>query len=143
MNKALSIVYSIVFVLGPMALGSLQGASQTGQSVPDGVKRVFKERCAVCHKGKYPPQRLNLEPEGLPDSLLNAPSHVQPALKLVDTLSPEASYLLKKIKGQEGIKGKIMPPPGRAPLTADEIALIENWIMGMAKKADESPRSGD
>ena len=125
------IVCSFLFILGPIALGSRLGASQTGPAMPDNVKAVFKERCAVCHKGKYPPKQLNLEPEGLPASLLNAPSREQPALKLVDTASPEASYLLKKIKGSEGITGKIMPPPGKAALTGDEIALVENWIMGL------------
>jgi hypothetical protein len=116
MKKASSILCSFLFILGPMALGNRLGASQTGPAMPDNVKAVFKERCAVCHKGKYPPKRLNLEPEGLPASLLNAPSREQPALKLVDTASPEASYLLKKIKGSEGITGKKMPPPGKTAL---------------------------
>jgi len=131
MKKASFLVCSFLFILGPMALGSRLGASQTGPAMPDNVKAVFKERCAVCHKGKYPPKQLNLEPEGLPVSLLNAPSREQPALKLLNTASPEASYLLKKIKGSEGITGKIMPPPGKAALAGDEIALVENWIMGL------------
>jgi mono/diheme cytochrome c family protein len=131
MKKASSIVCSFLFILGPMALGSRLGASQTEPAMPDNVKAVFKERCAVCHKGKYPPKLLNLEPGGLPASFLNEPSREQPALKIVDTTSPEASYLLKKIKGSEGIKGKHMPPPGKTALSAEEIALVENWIIGL------------
>ena len=131
MKKAPSIVCSVFIILGPMALGTLLGASQTGPGLPDSVKTVFMERCAVCHKGKYPPKLLNLEPERLPASLLDAPSREQPSLKLVDTTSPEASYLLKKIKGSEGITGNRMPPPGKTALIGEEIALIENWIMGL------------
>jgi hypothetical protein len=143
MKKAPSIVCSVLVILGPIALGSRLGASKMGPAMPDGVKAVFKERCAVCHKGKYPPKQLNLEPEGLPASLLDAPSREQPALKLVDTASPEASYLLKKIKGGEGITGKIMPPPGKTALTGDEIALIESWIMGLKEgRSDIAFRGG-
>ena len=131
MKKALSVFSSFLFILGPIALGIRLGASQTGPLMPEDVKTIFKERCAVCHKGKYPPKELNLEPEGLPDSLLDAPSREQPSLKLVDTASPEASYLLKKIKGDKSITGKSMPPPGKPALTGNEIALIENWIMGL------------
>ena len=129
MKKALFVVCSFLFIFGPIALGNRLGAFQTGPTMPDNVKAVFKERCAVCHKGKYPPKQLNLEPEGLPASFLNEPSREQPAIKLVDTASPEASYLLKKIKGTDGITGKSMPPPGKTALTGDEIALVENWIL--------------
>jgi hypothetical protein len=60
MKKAWFVVYSLLFILGPMAQGGRLTATQTGPAMPDDVKAIFKERCSVCHKGKYPPQQLNL-----------------------------------------------------------------------------------
>lgn len=99
--------------------------------VPDEIKAVLQAKCAVCHKGVFAPKELKLGPEALPKSVLDVPSKEKPALKLVDPETPDASYLLHKIKGMEGIAGKTMPPPGKSALTAEEIALIEAWIAGL------------
>ena len=112
-------------------------AKGAGTSLPDDVKRIFKSRCAVCHKGKYPPMGLNLEAGGLPAAVVGVPSGEQPELKIVDPGRPETSYLIRKIKGAEGITGKSMPPPPKDPLAAAEIERLAAWVASLS--ADAAP----
>jgi len=105
--------------------------SQTAPAVPDEVKALFQGHCAVCHKGVFAPKGLKLGPDALPGSVLNVASKEKPDLKRVASGSPETSYLMMKVRGAEGISGTRMPPPRKTPLTADEIALLENWIQGL------------
>jgi len=95
--------------------------------IPDGVKDLLKKRCTGCHKGKHPPKGLNLEPANLA-AILDAPSKEVPALKIIDTKSPGASYLLKKARRGSDIAGSGMPP--RKALTAEELQIIETWLAG-------------
>ncbi|HEX2694411.1 MAG TPA: DUF5777 family beta-barrel protein, partial [Acidobacteriota bacterium] len=106
-------------------------AARPDAPVPGEVKAVFQKNCAVCHKGKHPPKKLDLEPGRLPASVVDVPSTEQADLRLIDTAAPESSYLLKKILGAEGISGKRMPPPSKPALAQDELAVLENWIMGL------------
>ena len=131
MKSAVFVVWSILSIVGSIVLGGRLEASQTVPGMPKDVKSIFKNDCAACHKGVFAPKHLKLEPKGLPASVLNVPSREKPEFKLVDTASPEASYLMKKIKGDKDIAGKMMPPPARTPLTADEIARIEAWIISL------------
>jgi mono/diheme cytochrome c family protein len=119
--------------IGALVAGAaaLAAGGQTAPAVPDEVKALFKGHCAVCHKGVFAPKGLKLGPDALPGSVLNVASKEKPDLKLVAPASPEASYLLMKVLGAEGISGKRMPPPRKIPLTADEIALFEKWIEGL------------
>ena len=132
--------------IGVAALVAGMTASAAGGpstiTMPDEVKAVIQKNCAVCHKGKYPPQKLNLESASLPASIVDMPSAEQPGLKLVDSESPGSSYLLKKIRGAEGISGKRMPPPVKPALTSEELALLENWILGL-KESCYPPEGGD
>jgi len=96
--------------------------------VPDNVKAIFGQRCAGCHKGKFPPKGLNLEPAKAA-AILDAPSREVPELKIVDTKAPEASYLLKKVRRESGISGRPMPP-GKA-LAADQLQVLEAWLNGL------------
>jgi mono/diheme cytochrome c family protein len=114
---------------------------RSAAAVPDEVNAVFQKNCAVCHKGKYPPRKLNLEAASLPASIMDVPSAEQAGLKLIDPASPESSYLLKKIRGAEGISGKRMPPPVRPALSAEDLAILENWILGL-KEAGPSEQKG-
>jgi len=113
----------IAVILLAAALGATAAAG-----VPDTVKALFGQRCAGCHKGKFPPKGLNLEPANAA-AILDAPSREVPDLKIVDTKSPEASYLLKKVRRESGIAGKPMPP-GKA-LAAEELQTVEAWLNGL------------
>lgn len=129
MKRTVFVAWSILSILGLNVLGGRLKASQTALGIPEDVKSIFKKNCAACHKGVFAPKHLKLGPNELPAAVLNVPSREKPEFMLVDTASPEASYLLKKIKGDKEIARKIMPPPGRTPLAAEEIARIEAWIV--------------
>lgn len=116
-------------------------AGRSAIAMPDEIKAVFQKNCAVCHKGKYPPRNLNLETANLPDTIMDVPSSDRPGLKLIDSGSPGSSYLLMKIRGAEGISGKRMPPPVKPPLTTEELAVLENWILGL-QEPDASTEAG-
>ena len=98
--------------------------------IPGDVVALFQKRCVTCHKGKFAPQGRSWEPAKIATAI-NASSKEAPDLKIIDTASPESSYVLKKVRGESGIKGSRMPPP-RA-LSAEEIKILESWILGLKK----------
>ena len=100
-------------------------------TVPEPVREVFRSHCAGCHKGAFAPKRLKLDAESVPASVAGVASQEKPDLMLIAPGAPEASYLIMKVKGSEGISGKPMPPAGRTPLTDEEIVLLEEWIKGL------------
>ena len=119
-KKAIPVIVAILLA----AAWGVRAAAE----VPDNVKALFGQRCAGCHKGKFPPKGLNLEPAKV-DAILDAPSREVPELKIVDTKAPEASYLLKKVRRESGISGRPMPP-GKA-LAADQLQVLEAWLNGL------------
>ncbi len=122
MKKTMTIVLGLFFVATLVA-----GAAD---KVPAGVVSLFQKKCAVCHKGKMPPQGLSWEPARIAEAL-DRPSREVPELKIIDTASPEASYILKKVRRGAGIKGKPMPPP--KALAAEELKLLETWVLGLQR----------
>ena len=123
--------------------GTALSGARRSVSVPGDVKTIIGRNCGVsgCHQGRYPASNLNLEPGGLPASVLDVPSQEVPERRVIDTAAPEKSYLLAKIKGEPGIVGVRMPAY-RDPLSADQIRAIEAWILslksGSAPAADDS-----
>lgn len=93
------------------------------------VAAIFKKSCSTsgCHSGAYPKAKLNLEPEKFAKALVDAPSMKVEPFKLVDTSNPWKSYVLMKIRGDEGIAGKRMPIQS-APLSKDNEKYISLWI---------------
>jgi mono/diheme cytochrome c family protein len=122
MKRPAAIVATIAIVL---AVGLGLGAAA---DVPDSVKTIVQKNCAGCHKGRTPPKGLNLEPANLA-AVIDAPSSGVPGAKIVDSETPEASYLLKKVRREKGIAGRPMPP-GKA-LAAEELRALEEWIAGL------------
>jgi len=106
----------------------LAGGAWAAMEIPDGVKELFQKRCTGCHYGNHPPKGLNLEPAKVA-AILDAPSKEVPSLKIIDTKSPEASYLLKKVRRGKDIAGSGMPP--RKALAAAELQIIEAWLAGV------------
>lgn len=122
MKRMLSV--SLVLLLAAAA-----GAWAEDQ-VPGDVVSLLHKRCAVCHKGKFPPQGLSWESTKIA-AAIDASSREVPDMKIIDTASPESSYMLKKVRGESGIKGTRMPPP--KALRNEEIKVLENWIQGLKK----------
>jgi mono/diheme cytochrome c family protein len=116
------------FAVLAVSMVVLAAGAWGANDVPGGVKTLAQQRCAGCHKGMFAPKGLKLDPAHIA-AILDKPSQEVPTLKIVDTTSPEASYLLKKVRRESDIKGKPMPPP--KALTAAELQIIETWILGL------------
>ena len=120
----------VVLALAGLGTALAQANAQTGTDIPANIIEIFKKNCAGCHTGQRPPKGLSLIPSKVANAI-NAPSTEKPALKLIDTANPEASYLLKKILGGKDISGSRMPR-GKHMAEAD-IETLKAWILGLNK----------
>lgn len=104
------------------------------EALTDRVATIFERSCSTsgCHGGKRPKAHLSLERDKLPNSVVAAKSIQVDSLKLVDPENPGKSYLLMKIRGDDGIKGRRMPI-ARPKLSAEESNAIELWIKSLKK----------
>jgi len=118
--------------LSGLAAALCQAQGQSAKDVPANVLEIIKKHCAGCHWGKSPSKGLNLEP-GKIQAAINAPSQELPALKIIDTADPGASYLLKKVQGGSGIKGSRMPRMGKKLPSAD-IEILKAWLTSLKNK---------
>ncbi len=131
MKRHFFAVCSILFVVSIVAWAQ--------SAVPGDVVSVFQKNCVSCHKGKMPPQGLSLEAARIGEAIDRASSKI-PGLMIIDSASPQASYLLKKIRREKDIEGKPMPP--RATLGADDLKVLETWILGLKKFPVPSSAAG-
>jgi mono/diheme cytochrome c family protein len=127
MKKRTILIIALLGVVGVATALSHIG-SQGRQDIPANVLTVFQKHCVRCHTGSKPPRGLSLIP-GKIAAAIDAPSAEFPALKIIDSQTPEASYLLKKIRRQSDITGRPMPP-GKA-LTSEEVGTLVSWIAGL------------
>lgn len=147
MKKMLLPVLILIFIFigfsvsGNFAQEKIVKAEKALSASKDALQKkvavTFKNHCATsgCHKGQFPKKKLNLEPDKFYDAIVDVPSLQIDSLKLVDTKSPQKSYLLMKIKGDKGIVEDRMPIDA-PPLKAEEIEAIEKWIVSL--KASET-----
>ena len=92
------------------------------------VRDLLAQSCGVtCHGSERKSAGLDLSADKSWASLVNVASTENPDQKRVVSGDPKASYLLAKIRGDQGIKGAQMPKGG-APLGAEQQKLIEDWI---------------
>lgn len=99
--------------------------------------QVFTPRCATsgCHRGVAAEEGLRLEDAQTSyDNLVDVQSRQVPALRRVEPGSPDTSYLIDKLEGTQTSGDRM--PQGQAPLSADTIAVIRQWI------ADGAPPPG-
>jgi len=136
MKKASSLVILVAGI--SFSLVWAQGTA----AIPDPVKKIFKRSCGVagCHQGKYPAMNLNLEPGKIIPSAFNAVSQEKPSLKIIDAQSPDNSYLLMKIRGDQDIAGKRMPLRG-STLKDEEVQAIRNWVQSLKDTDLPTPSS--
>lgn len=100
-------------------------------------KTVVGSSCKACHgKQLKIVGKLDLETDGVTGRLKNQPAEHLAAGdgaqcptgdKLIDTAAPASSWLLKKVKNEQGNCGTVMPstPP---PLTADQVKCFEDYV---------------
>jgi len=137
MKKKLSIATIALFAMLMTGAGFSQpDGKQQAQSAPgqkpevtQKVSALFKQHCSVagCHRGTFAKKKLNLESDKFEAALIDRPSLQVDSLKLVDSLHPEKSYLLVKVKGGKGMVGDLMPEEA-PPLKPAEVEIIEKWL---------------
>ena len=88
---------------------------------------IFTPICTECHTGSAAPLGLALDAEVAYARLVGVQSVERTALRRVAPGKPDSSYLVWKIEGRTGIAGGRMPL-GRAPLTAEQIKAVRDWI---------------
>jgi len=131
MKRALFTVCSILFVM------SIGAPAQS--AVPADVVSVFQKYCVSCHKGKTPPQGLSWEAARIAEAIDRA-SNEMTELLIIDSAAPEASYVLRKVRREKDVKGKPMPP--LAAIGADDLKVLETWILGLKKFPVPSSAAG-
>ena len=97
------------------------------------VKTVFTRSCATggCHSGEHPKMQLDLSAGAIPASLVDVPARQAGDLMLIDTEDPAKSYLILKLTGGKGMRGKKMPIKAQE-LTAEELASVSAWVAWFA-----------
>ena len=90
-------------------------------------EEIFTPRCATsgCHGGNNPAANLSLRAGDIAQ-IVGASSAARPDYKLIAPGDPVNSYLLMKLRGDDGIAGDRMPPA--KALEPEEIALVEAWV---------------
>ncbi len=128
---------SIVLV-GVLLLFSNE-AVLASDAIPDEILRVFENKCAYagCHVGSAPAADLSLSEESAFDALVNQPSLDFPNIPLVKPGAPLKSYLMMKMVGTSGIKGRRMPI--EEPLQKTELRAIAAWIKSLGSNGSQTP----
>lgn len=106
------------------------------------VATLFERSCtaAGCHSGPVPQMGMDLTRENYYATAVDQLSKEVPTQKIIDPGNPDASYMIQKVKGEDGIVGLPMPMTGDK-LTDAEIATIEQWISKLGEVADTAPRA--
>ena len=136
---------ALLLAAAPLALsgcgaGSGEGLDQNGQPLvsPPGAlvptlasiqDNVFTVTCAVsrCHTGAGAPYGLQLDRGFSAGNLIDVPSPRDPNLIRVVPRDPDASFLIQKLQGADGLLGDRMPDGGPY-LTTATINVIRQWI---------------
>jgi mono/diheme cytochrome c family protein len=104
---------------GPTAAAT-PDSSLADSSFASRVEPVFAQNCVTCHGPAR--QKGGLRLDGYESTMRGGKSGA--AVKAGD---PNNSRLFQRISSPHD-SDNIMPPPGRTPLSADQIKLIEQWI---------------
>ena len=146
-GSILTIILALAFLFG-VAIAGPGDEVDTIKAIPEGddsaqkidmqVREIFGKSCATstCHGGEHPKMQLSLEADDIPANMIGVPSKQNGKLMLIDTKDPSQSYLLLKMTGGEGMKGKKMPIM-MAPLTMDELTAVMTWTRGFATSEEE------
>ena len=90
------------------------------------VQAIFTANCSPCHIAGT---SGGLSLTEAYDNIVDVPSSQNPSLFLVNKAeaNPNNSYLIMKIRGDDGMSGARMPK-GRATLSDKEIATLVTWV---------------
>ncbi len=99
-------------------------------------QQILNPACTACHTddGRTPSSNLNLKSGVSISNLVNVacvcPAHA--SVMRVIPGNPSGSYMIQKLEGAADIVGLRMPRNGPPYLTAEQVALIRQWIQNGA-----------
>ena len=94
-------------------------------------EQIFAPKCVGCHGGGSPAANMSLESGVVAAEIINVASSQNSDLKRVDPGNPDSSYLLIKLRADEGMVSQQMPLGGGA-LSDEQIEMVRKWIAGGA-----------
>ncbi len=111
--------------------------AQEQNDLEEQVIALFERSCtaAGCHSGPVPQMNLDLTRDHFYNALVDKDATTAPDQMLVDPGNAGDSYLIKKMKGSDGIVGLPMPMVGDR-LSDAEINTIEQWIDGLGNLSE-------
>lgn len=118
---------------------AIADSTAAGPGRPAGLKKkvipIIRRSCSVagCHEGKRPKAGLDLSGDDLGPTLLDVPSEQVKEILLIDSKDPDRSYMLMKVAGGKGIKGRKMPVGDVPALSAAENSLFADWVRSFGK----------
>jgi hypothetical protein len=116
------IARGILCLILVLAAGAVH-AAEKGDSYPDRVRPVLQKYCFECHSGTKPKAGLDLE--RLPAEFSEAKS----------------TALWKEV--EERLAARIMPPPAKPQLTADEYKVVTTWLSERLIAADRARQKAE
>lgn len=130
----MALALAAMMALAACGAGSGEGLEST-PNCPSGVLEpnwgciqdfVFTPRCVVCHSGATAPKGLKLDSANS-QNIVGTQSKEELAYNLIEPFDPDASYLIKKVRGDLGITCCQMPLGGPF-LDATTILTMEDWV---------------
>ena len=115
--------------------GAEAAAAAAGSVFQTEIAPLLASNCATCHLTGEEAGNISLIPDKAIASLVNVPAKGAPGQVRVVPGDPDNSYLIHKLEGTHvkvGGSGTQMPM-GAAPLPAEQIAKIRQWIKDGAK----------
>ena len=105
---------------------------------------ILQATCGVvgCHSPTSPAEGLDLASPGVASRLVNVPGTEDPALglRLIDSVRPQQSIILTKLRASTAPYGAQMPLGGTA-LTDNQVSCVAAWIASVVTTADAGPDS--
>ncbi|MGH8383833.1 hypothetical protein [Pseudomonas sp.] len=118
-----------VLLLGASCQAMAEVPLATSPSFKTTIQPMLDTYCVSCHIAGSAPENLDLQRAKAYAGLVDIPSR-QSALKLVEPGSPEQSYLMHKVTGDQasvGGKGNAMPF-GQTQAAPELINALKAWI---------------
>ncbi|RMH73004.1 MAG: hypothetical protein D6675_03465 [Gemmatimonadetes bacterium] len=122
---------TVLFLLGGFTV------VQAAPAIPADVATIFANNCTDCHAGDLPDANLRLSADMIFSSAVGKPSRQMPGMMRIKPGDPAGSYLMMKIRHDEGIQGEPMPLDEDQLAPAD-IEKIAGWIASLSA-ADVAP----
>ena len=147
-GSALVTVLILAFIMGAAFAGPGEDAD-TVKTAPEKdaafhkldmkVRGILGKSCATstCHDGEHPRMQLSLDTDDIPANMIGVPSRQNGEFMLIDTKDRSKSYLLLKLTGGDGMKGKKMPIMLK-PLTKEEVSTVRMWLEELPIPAAEN-----